>query len=215
MNHRGQPITPKGHNTKEMILEKAFHLFMVNGYEKTTIAELIRMTGVSRGAIFYYYRDKFTLYQAVIDRFVISAQHMMRMVEVDEQTTFLDFIHRYVNVIEQTTSRLARMMVNPETGQSEYQSMQYYYMIFEAASIHPSYTAAVQEIFDSEHEICSQVLRRDIERGLVREEVDIAHVVRHLRYLYMGLSMECAFYNQLDTQLLLRIALDLYEAIKK
>ena len=52
---------------KQHILDAATRLFAVNGYIETTTAELSRLTGVAEGTVFYHYRNKETLFLAVLE----------------------------------------------------------------------------------------------------------------------------------------------------
>ena len=59
-------------NTKEKILFISFQTFLNNGFENTTISDLVKNTGVSKGAFYHYFPNKETLYNAVIDTFFLS-----------------------------------------------------------------------------------------------------------------------------------------------
>jgi AcrR family transcriptional regulator len=47
--------------TKEKIMETAFKLFIEKTYSKVSIDEIARTTGVSKGAIFHYFKSKYEL----------------------------------------------------------------------------------------------------------------------------------------------------------
>ena len=52
--------------TKTMIVEKALELFSEKGFEGAALDELARACGITKPAIYYYFRDKAALYEAVV-----------------------------------------------------------------------------------------------------------------------------------------------------
>ncbi len=44
--------------TKQLILEASLELFATNGYEKTTIALILKKTGLSKGGFYHHFRSK-------------------------------------------------------------------------------------------------------------------------------------------------------------
>lgn len=56
-------------DTRERILRAAIELFAVRGYERTSVREIIAAAGVANGAaVGYYFGDKYSLYEAVVER---------------------------------------------------------------------------------------------------------------------------------------------------
>lgn len=58
--------------TLQMILNKSFKLFSTKPYEKVTFTEIEKETGLSRGAILYYFKTKEALFDMVMERMVFS-----------------------------------------------------------------------------------------------------------------------------------------------
>ena len=45
-------------DTREYILKTALHLFMANGYKGTSYQDLVKKTGLSKGAIYHHFKSK-------------------------------------------------------------------------------------------------------------------------------------------------------------
>jgi AcrR family transcriptional regulator len=60
--------TPKGDQTKALILETALEMFRERGYEETTMRAVAQKAGVSLGNAYYYFRSKEYLIQAFYQR---------------------------------------------------------------------------------------------------------------------------------------------------
>lgn len=57
----------KGQNTRRHVLEVATRLFAKNGYERTSIEDVLAATELSRGALYYHFPSKEKLFEAVLE----------------------------------------------------------------------------------------------------------------------------------------------------
>ena len=55
-------------NFKEKILQEAVRLFSVKGYSETSTDEIILNSGISKGLLFYHYKNKDGLLNAILER---------------------------------------------------------------------------------------------------------------------------------------------------
>lgn len=62
--------------TEDKILFGAFKLFLTKNFEKVTIADLERALELSRGAIFYYMKNKEELFRRVVDKYILSPHNI-------------------------------------------------------------------------------------------------------------------------------------------
>lgn len=58
----------KGEERRAAILRTAEEMFYQNGYEKTTISEIITALGISKGGFYHHFTSKESLLQAICDR---------------------------------------------------------------------------------------------------------------------------------------------------
>jgi len=56
-------------NLKEKIMQNAARLFAKKGFFKTTVDEIAALSGISKGAVYLYFKDKESIYIEVIDSF--------------------------------------------------------------------------------------------------------------------------------------------------
>jgi AcrR family transcriptional regulator len=54
--------------TREAVLDSAEHLFSKNGVSKTTLEQIAQYASVSRGAIYFHFRNKSEVFSAMLDR---------------------------------------------------------------------------------------------------------------------------------------------------
>lgn len=60
----------KSTDTRANILNKAFNLIYVNGYQSTSIDEILAMTNVTKGAFYYHFNSKEQMGLAIINEII-------------------------------------------------------------------------------------------------------------------------------------------------
>ena len=71
MASRGQ----KGEHTRQRILAAATSVFSEYGYEKASIARICGALGIARGTLYQYFRDKQSLFHALVDEQLDQIRH--------------------------------------------------------------------------------------------------------------------------------------------
>jgi AcrR family transcriptional regulator len=78
--HRELPLGPKAQRTREAILAAASARFGEHGYQRTTMAEVADVAGVSIGTVYQYFRERSELVAALVHRSVTEL--------LEQDTTF-------------------------------------------------------------------------------------------------------------------------------
>lgn len=60
-------MTRKGENTRDRILEAAESLIMVNGFAGTSIDDILKSAGLTKGAFFHYFKGKADLARELVE----------------------------------------------------------------------------------------------------------------------------------------------------
>ncbi|HEX4203289.1 MAG TPA: TetR/AcrR family transcriptional regulator [Ktedonobacteraceae bacterium] len=63
----------------DQALEKAMYLFWKQGYEGSSIEDIIQCTGIGRGSLYDTFRDKHSLYLAAFDRYRLTGREKLTM----------------------------------------------------------------------------------------------------------------------------------------
>lgn len=63
----------KSEATRQLMLQKAFELIYVNGYQATSIDEIISTTKVTKGAFFYHFKNKDEMGLAMINEVLLPS----------------------------------------------------------------------------------------------------------------------------------------------
>jgi TetR/AcrR family acrAB operon transcriptional repressor len=63
--------------TREALLDAAEEVFRAKGVAHTSLAEVARAAGLTRGAVYWHFRDKADLFQALCDRATLPMESML------------------------------------------------------------------------------------------------------------------------------------------
>ena len=61
-------ISEKGKKRYELIVKTALELFLKNGYEKTSLSDIVAISGGSLASIYTFFESKEGLFQAIIEQ---------------------------------------------------------------------------------------------------------------------------------------------------
>ena len=96
----GMPLTGKA-ATQERILQAATTLFLEQGYEQTTVAQVAERAGVSRATVFWHFSDKAGLFREAFNRLVEPFRRSIEsgFEEVDPELRLEELLTRYPSFI--------------------------------------------------------------------------------------------------------------------
>ncbi|PRD41635.1 TetR family transcriptional regulator [Phyllobacterium phragmitis] len=78
--------------TREAILEAAEHAFLENGVNQSTLMQIAQCAGVTRGAIYFHFKDKADIYKAIVDRIRFPQEDLVEQVQTGDQVNPLDIL---------------------------------------------------------------------------------------------------------------------------
>ena len=86
-------------NKKEFILDTAEKMFVEQGFDQTSISQLLDATQIARGTLYYYFTSKEEIMDAIIERWIEQSFEQMRIwVE-----------RKHLSIIERLTGALASL----------------------------------------------------------------------------------------------------------
>lgn len=198
----------KGIKSRRRILEVAFKLFSAYSYPDVSYSLLEEASGISRGSMVYYFRNKEGIFRAVLNTFLINLGNFQEIPEED-RNSLLKFYQTFVESVKNVRTirkkyniaNLSEAVINIERSALQY----------------------IPEFRDKKHQsqleeikIWEDVIHRSIESGEVREDINVPFVAKqfhsvHLAELYMGIFTE----NGYDINNLVKMFDNLYSMIKK
>jgi TetR/AcrR family acrAB operon transcriptional repressor len=91
--------------TRNRILDTAEKVFVKRGVSNTSLAQLAQAAGLSRGAIYWHFRNKADLFDAMMKRVVLPMEEMAARAGDDKLDDPLEYVRSCaVNVLQHLTS---------------------------------------------------------------------------------------------------------------
>lgn len=98
--------------TRNELLDAAEHLFLTQGVSGTSLQHIADAAGVTRGAVYWHFRDKIDLFNAMFDRFVLPLEEADVRFDVDDGTPVLPLLReRTLEVFTQIATEPAMQRV--------------------------------------------------------------------------------------------------------
>lgn len=96
-------------HTQERILSAAMDLFLRRGYERTSVTLIARGAGVSRGAVFWHFGDKETLFREACRRFVAPFREQLggRLAFLPARKRVFELVAAYESFVADNHDRIA------------------------------------------------------------------------------------------------------------
>ena len=71
--------------TRQQLLDAAEHVFLAKGVAGTSLNDIAVAAGTTRGAIYWHFKDKADLFNAMMDRVAMPLQQVLSLLEADDE----------------------------------------------------------------------------------------------------------------------------------
>ena len=160
----------KGAATRDQILNAAARLIHVQGYQSTSLDDVLRESGVGKGNFYYYFKSKEDLGYAIIDR--ITQAFVERSLgpafadtDADPVTQIYAFLDRVLEA-----QRLRKCVGGCVMGN----------LASELSDVHEGFRQRLASIFDLWRVHLAEAVSRGQARGRLRADVDASRVAQFL-----------------------------------
>ena len=109
-------------NTKEHILFTALKLILTKGYGNVTMSELVKASGLSKGAFYHYFTSKDQIYLNTLDKYFFSYLASFEL-KYNPERSFRDNLFHTLNLFLEFAKEI-EVLIGPENNMiSYYQTM--------------------------------------------------------------------------------------------
>ena len=193
-------------DTKDLILKESFKLFAWKRYEQVTVSDLERVTKLTRGAIFYYMKNKEHLFIEVLDKYMLSRNSP----QVDnEQVTLLSYIDLFIEQVKKSKKQMNLLGVkNMNFAYANIANQAIYY--------YPEFTKQVKEKDDEELQNWIKILQQAVKSGEIIDTISIESVANIFQQTYSGLGNKgIVLSDGIDLEETFKTFMCIYNLIKK
>lgn len=202
----------KGSETKLLIREAAFKLFLTYDYDVVPLKQIEQKVKVTRGCMTYHYPNKQELFIDVIDYYVLHKQDIKHKAPDISHKSLFAFLKYYVDKVSLNKSELSVFLENKlETNITR----AYLNLITQAQRYYPDFDKIAYEIKTREVFFWENTIKKAQESGEIRNDLDSLLLAKQFRYLFYGQSYDDALEHGLNVEKLEEQFMFLYNIIKK
>ena len=160
----------KGAATRDQILNAAARLIHVQGYQSTSLDDVLRESGVGKGNFYYYFKSKEDLGYAIIDRITQAfVERSLGPAFADTDADPVTQIHAFLDRVLEA-QRLRKCVGGCVMGN----------LASELSDVHEGFRQQLAGIFDLWRVHLAEAVSRGQARGRLRADVDASRVAQFL-----------------------------------
>ncbi len=201
----------KKNNRQETLYNAAFKLFLLHQFKGVSLKQIEDEAGMTRGATFYYAKNKTDLYRKVVKHYWIDRQNITKKMDVKPES-LKDFILNYTASVSRTMNTLHDLLSGCTVQQASQAYLSFLMQLRETVpDLHDEYLSnRTNELL-----IWNDVLKLAKEAGEISEDIDTYAFAQTFLYVFYGQTFWEALDNGLNVDLLRRNYLKIYEAIRR
>lgn len=176
-------------DNKMHILATAFKLFFQKGYKEVTMSELVKESGLSKGAFYHYFNSKEELYNHSMEMFMdhylnnFSLEYKQHLSLRENLKTLYSEFSPITEQLNTSTQEAAETLSN--------------YLIFLQGLMRKEEFRKKMEIYNRNFTLeFSEWIKSAQQRGEIRQELNPVLLAKHLTSLMKGIGILHAFVDQ-------------------
>jgi AcrR family transcriptional regulator len=102
----GEHRHDRGRDTRSRLRELALQLFAEQGYEKTSLREIAERLGVTKAALYYYFKSKEDIVRSLVEDYVAEVDELIAWGKEQPRSpaTRAEIVRRYLEIIANGTA---------------------------------------------------------------------------------------------------------------
>ncbi|MGH1517336.1 TetR/AcrR family transcriptional regulator [Chryseobacterium sp. JK1] len=155
----------KSEATRLNILQKAFELIYIKGFQTTSIDEIIATTQVTKGAFYYHFKTKDEMGLAIINE----------LMKPNFRRTFIDSLQENDNPLESIYQIIYHLLIENDFLKVEYGCPTSNF-IQQMAPWNEAFTQALFELSREWEDAFTESIKKGKEAGIIKKEVNPVEV---------------------------------------
>jgi AcrR family transcriptional regulator len=96
----------RGRDTRSRLRELALQLFAEQGYEKTSLREIAERLGVTKAALYYYFKSKEDIVRSLVEDYVADLDELIDWAKNQPRSprTRAEIVRRYLHIVANGTA---------------------------------------------------------------------------------------------------------------
>ena len=197
-------------NKKEELFARSFTLLLNNNIGDLTLEEVEKATGFTRGAIFYYAKNKLDFFRQVIISQVLEKQDIHRKVNYTEGMSLKDFIQAYLEGIVHTRTYY---MDSVSSSLPENPTHAYLLLILQIKRYYPDLGERYHTIMQDEIALWKKVLTDAAASGEITVQQDLDTAAATFQSIFYGYAFHASIGKAFDPTALKAQMMGFYQSL--
>ncbi len=174
-------------STRHLLLQTAFELIYVKGFQATSIDEIVAAARLTKGAFFHHFTNKANMGLAVITEYMQGTT----------EASMLEAIQNAEDPLGEIVRLMQHLLLESPALQAQY-GCPHHNLVQEMAPLDPRFKEALLTITETVEDRLVAMLRQAQQQGQIRPDVDVNQVVLFLFVGYAGIRNLGKLYNNTD-----------------
>ncbi|NDV78248.1 TetR/AcrR family transcriptional regulator [Dysgonomonas sp. 511] len=168
---------------KDTILQKTFNLLLIKGFDAVSISDIQEASGLSRGLLYHYFRNKEELFIQVTEKYFLEIfDFNLGKTKNYNLSGFTDFICRRFRKIEKTIMNIASQSAN----KADVTILNYHFLSYQVIHRDVQFRARYRATLEKEKAGWQQALHNSISAGEIKPGIDVEVAANQLYTLTNG-----------------------------
>ncbi|HBZ26218.1 MAG TPA: TetR/AcrR family transcriptional regulator [Rikenellaceae bacterium] len=171
--------------SKEHIIIVASRLFMQKSFKEVTMSEIVKETGLSKGAFYYHFKSKEELFSEVLTYFFLNVANLT----YDKYPS--QSFRQFYNDIAKGINSLTGFYVEKFKGRMEVNelSINYFTLMFDAIKLFPELRQRIVDFLYNERKQWTEVIKTARERGEIKSAMSDEQLAKIFISISDGVGM--------------------------
>ena len=158
---------------REEIIKKAFLQFLNRGYKACSLKTLEQATGLTKGAFYYYFKDKKEILEAGMERYFSVMKE-----ESEEDVERVTYLREYIDLV--IKNKEASADASQRIFGCFILEVLFFQLVLEVAPIFPDFRERIYTISKKRLANWEHIILRAKQSGEIRETLDTSVLARNL-----------------------------------
>jgi AcrR family transcriptional regulator len=172
-------------NTKEHIINIALKLFLLKNFKEVTMKEIVEQTGLSKGAFYYYFESKETLFLEVVE--TIFSSMLFYTFEEYSTMSLYEFHHYFATTIDFQGNKFGDLSQKNSTNSFNENHIS---LIFDALKLSPEFKKKLEINRHKELNAWTDVIKRARNTGEIKSPMSDIQIAMIYIYIRNGVGLE-------------------------
>jgi AcrR family transcriptional regulator len=171
--------------TKEHIMNVALKLFLQKNYKEVTMKEIVKKTGLSKGAFYHYFESKEKLFLEVINNF------FSYVINVDFNDYSRESLHQFYTDCNDKLDTLSfNFNKDEEEAEKNFFNMNFFFLIFDALKLFPEFREKMEDYHERELKAWMDIIKQAKKTGEIKSLMSDKHIAMIFIHTADGISLD-------------------------